>query len=585
MINASKETLKNTNQYKEELKKILNIIEEKHIDMYFNITKEELNKYVEELLDKHELKDEYDLYYYTNVIIKKIFDRFDSHTYLIWNDADFNLPIRLRYIEGKLYITRTDEDNIDLLYGQILKINNVDINKLIEEIKAMTAYSTDGYLQIKIETILYNGIKLMSLPSIKTNIKEFEYEILKDNKIVKRKLTKQTNELIDLNKWKKNYSYEIIDNSIYVVYNACKEDYKGQMQELVNNIKQISEEKNIDSFIIDLRGNMGGNADYIKPLIEFLKGKKVVTLTNNYIFSGGRWALIDLKNIGSIFIGTEIGTTLNCFGNIKVERPSKYILPVSEKYFYYDEKSKSIKQIKEKEDFIEFKNNIDNQKYFEPQIFEPDYYVENTIEDYKNQYDRQLDSALLLINTRMKNDRKEQFLKIQTPEELMEYLDNNISYGWIDRNGKKYINTLSHVRENYRTSTINEIFETGLVTCAEDAKLIKYCLDRLGYETKLYCHRAYETEENFDKTVKMHCFVLFKKDNNWYHFEHSMTPIKGIHKYDTIEEALNWITSKWNKNERKLAEIDDIPEHLTFKELNEYVNQFDIKEFNKTNLR
>ena len=347
--------------------------------------------------------------------------------------------------------------------------------------------------------------------------------------------------------------------------------YKKELKQILN----IIEEKNIENFIIDLRGNMGGNADYIKPLIEFLKGKKVITLTNNYIFSGGRWALIDLKNIGSKFIGTEIGTTLNCFGNIKVERPSKYILPVSEKYFYYDEKSKSIKQIKEKEDFIEFKNNIDNQKYFEPQIFEPDYYVENTIEDYKNQYDRQLDSALLLINTRMKNDRKEQFLKIQTPEELMEYLDNNISYGWIDRNGKKYINTLSHVRENYRTSTINEIFETGLVTCAEDAKLIKYCLDRLGYETKLYCHRAYETEENFDKTVKMHCFVLFKKDNNWYHFEHSMTPIKGIHKYDTIEEALNWITSKWNKNERKLAEIDDIPEHLTFKELNEYVNTFD----------
>ena len=565
--------------YKKELKQILNIIEEKHIDMYFNITKEELNKYVEELLNKHELKDEYDLYYYTNVIIKKIFDRFDSHTYLIWNDADFNLPIRLRYIDNKLYITRTDEDNIDLLYGQILKINNVDINKLIEEIKAMTAYSTAGYLQIKIETILYNGIKLKSLPSIDSNTKEFEYEILKDNKIVKRKLTKQTNELIDLNKWKKNYSYEIIDNSIYVVYNACKEDYKGQMQELVNNIKQISEEKNIENFIIDLRGNMGGNADYIKPLIEFLKGKKVVTLTNNYIFSGGRWALIDLKNIGSKFIGTEIGTTLNCFGNIKVERPSKYILPVSEKYFYYDENSKSIKQIKEKEDFIEFKNNIDNQKYFEPQIFEPDYYVENTIEDYKNQYDRQLDSALLLIKTRMKNDRKEQFLKIQTPEELMEYLDNNISYGWIDRNGKKYINTLSHVRENYRTSTINKIFEIGLVTCAEDAKLIKYCLDRLGYETKLYCHRAYETEENFDQTVKMHCFVLFKKDNYWYHFEHSMTPIKGIHKYDTIEEALNWITSKWNKNERKLAEIDDIPDYLTFKELNQYVNQFDIKEF------
>lgn len=393
-------------RYKKELDKILAIIEEKHIDMYFNITKDELNEYIKELLTKYELKDKYDLYYIANVIIKKIFGRFDSHTYLIWNDADFNLPIRLKYIDNKLYIIRTDEDNRDLLYGQILKINDIDINKLIEEIKDMTAYSTDGFLQIKIETILYNGVKLKSLPSIDSNISEFEYEILIDNHIIKRKLTKQDKDLIDINKIKKNYSYEVMDNTIYIVYNSCSEEYVGQMQELVNEIKQISEENNINSFIIDLRGNMGGNADYIKPLIEFLKGKKIVTLTNNYIFSGGRWALIDLRNIGSKFMGTEIGTTLNCFGNVSRENISKYILPVAFKYFYYDEETKTIKQIKEKEEFVKFKNNSENQIYFEPQIFKPDYYVENSIEDYKNEYDRQLDSALLFLNARMKDEKE-----------------------------------------------------------------------------------------------------------------------------------------------------------------------------------
>lgn len=385
------------NKYREELDKILAIIEEKHLDMYFNINKEELNNYIEKLLSQYELKDNYDLYYIANVIIKKLFGRFDSHTYLIWNDADFNLPIRLKYIEDKLYIIRTDEDNKDLLYGQILKINNIKIEKLIEEIKNMTAYSTNGFLQIKIETILYNGVKLKSLPSIDSNIHEFEYEILIDNQIIKRKLKKQTKDLIDINKMKKNYSYKVMDDSIYIVYNSCSEEYAGQMSELVNKIKKISEEKNIDNFIIDLRGNMGGNADYIQPLIEFLKGKKIITLTNNYIFSGGRWAIIDLKNIESIFVGTEIGTTLNCFGNVSRQIISKYILPVAHKYFYYDNVTKSMKQVKAKEEFIKFKNNSENQTYFKPQIFEPDYYVDNSIEDYKNGYDRQLDSALLLI--------------------------------------------------------------------------------------------------------------------------------------------------------------------------------------------
>ena len=384
---------------KEKLNQILKIIAENHIDMYFNTTKEDLEHYIEETLKKYKLENEYDLYYVVNVIIKKIFGRFDSHTYLIWNNADFNLPIRLKYIDNKLYIIRTDEDNKDILYGQILRINNIDISKLIEEIKEMVAYSTDGFLQIKIETILYNGIKLRSLPSIDDNADEFEYEILVDNQIIKRKLKKQDKDLIRINAKKQNYSYEILEGTIYIVYNSCSEDYKGQMQELVKKIKQISEKNNINNFVIDLRGNMGGNADYIKPLIEFLKGKNAVTLTDNYIFSGGRWALIDLKNIGSKFVGTGIGTTLNCFGNVSRQQPYEYILPVAYKYFYYDEEQRKIITVVGKEKFQQFKSDPQNQIYFEPQIFEPDYYVENKIEDYKAGVDQQLDTALRILKT------------------------------------------------------------------------------------------------------------------------------------------------------------------------------------------
>lgn len=392
------------NKYIDELNKILSLIEENHIDMYFNITKENLNKYIEELLKKYELKNNYDLYYITNVIIKKIFARYDSHTYLIWKNQDFNLPIRLKYVDNKLYIRRTDEANIDLLYGQILKINNIEINKLIEEIENMTAYSTTGWLHSKIEAILVNGIKLKSLPSINSNSEEFDFEILKDNKITKRKIKKQENELIDINKSKKNYSYEILDDVIYIVYNSCKEEYQGQMNEFVNNIKKISIEKNIDKFIIDLRNNTGGNSNIIKPLIEFLKAKNIVTLTNNLIFSSGRFALIDLKNIGSTFIGTQIGTTLNSFGNITREETQNFILPISQKYFYYNENE--IKEVKSKKEFINFKNNLNNKKFFEPQIFEPDFYIENNIEDYKNQFDRQLDYAIKYIKQDNKMKKK-----------------------------------------------------------------------------------------------------------------------------------------------------------------------------------
>lgn len=388
-------------KYKEELKKILSIIEEKHIDMYFTISKEELNKYIEELLTKYELKDKYDLYYLANVIIKEIFGRYDSHTKLVWKNADFKLPIRLKYIDGKVYIIKTSDDNKDMLFGELLSINNIPLEQIIKEIDNTTAYSTNEFLYMQIENTLYNGIKLKSLPSIKTDSKSFVFEILKDGKVVKRKLTKSNEQLYQ----DKNYTYNIIDGVMHIIYSSCREKYEGQMLEFVRNISEESRKNNITKFVVDIRDNSGGNSEIIRPLIEFLRDKDVVTLTDKYVFSGGRFALYDLKKIGSITVGTGVGTTLNCFGNSCVNYIENFILPVSFKYFYYDEVKKAIINIRTKEEFMKFKNNHNNLIYFEPQIFEPDYYVENTIEDYRNKYDRQLYSALFLLNTRYKKIR------------------------------------------------------------------------------------------------------------------------------------------------------------------------------------
>ena len=179
-------------------------------------------------------------------------------------------------------------------------------------------------------------------------------------------------------------------------------------------------------------------------------------------------------------------------------------------------------------------------------------------------------------------DRKNEFLQIRSDSQLMNFMNSNITYGWLDVNKGKHLNNLKKFRETYRISSIDEMLETGLGTCIEQAKMIKYVLDKLGFETKLFCHRGYETTDNFDKDVRMHCFVLFKYKDIWYHFEHSNTPKRGIHRYESIENAINEITSGFNENDiRELTEIPDIPEGLSFKEFNDYVNQFDNKKLTK----
>ena len=574
--------------YRDKIYEILKILEDKHLDLYFSVSKEETLKYIDEVLNKFEIKDKYDFYYVVNVIIKKISGIYDSHTKLLFKDNSRTIPIRLKYINNKLYIIRTDAYNEDLLYSEVLKINGVDVSKLIEEIENMTPYSTKEYLISPIEVSLRTINKLKALPSIDNSCEEYEIEVLKDNQIIKRTLKEleSYDDLIKVNERKNNYSYEIMDDKIYLVYNACKEEYEGQMKEFVNQIKELSETNNINKFIVDLRGNAGGNSDVINPLIDYLNGKEIITLIDEYVFSGGRWAVFDLKNIGSKFVGTGIGTSMNCFGNISKTEMDDFILAVSNKYWYFDKDCNkenfrfAIRNEEVTEEtlsnpfFIPFEEMKKHKKYFISQIFEPDYYVVNSIDAYKNNEDRQLYAAESLLDLK-KGNSLEEFKNIKTPDGLMKFMDDYIIYGWIGNDLKLHVNSLDNFREQYRTSSIEDIILTGLGTCIGQAKLIKFFFDKMGIENKLYCHRSYEIGDNSEKKIKMHCFVLFKSNDKWYHFEHSMYPMKGIHEYNSLEEALEYITSKWPKGERQLTEIDSIPDGLTYKEFNEYVNSFD----------
>ncbi len=181
-----------------------------------------------------------------------------------------------------------------------------------------------------------------------------------------------------------------------------------------------------------------------------------------------------------------------------------------------------------------------------------------------------------------KKDRKKELLEIQNANQLMDFMNSNITYGWLDIKKDKHLNNLKNFREIYRISSIDEILESGLGTCIEQVKLSQFVFDRLGLETKLFCHRGYETTDHFDKEVRMHCFVLFKQNDVWYHFEHSNQPKRGIHPYGSVESAIDDITSGFNENDiRELTEIPDIPDGLSFKEFNCYVNQFDTQKIRR----
>lgn len=171
---------------------------------------------------------------------------------------------------------------------------------------------------------------------------------------------------------------------------------------------------------------------------------------------------------------------------------------------------------------------------------------------------------------------------VNTPEELLNYMNKNILYGWIDKDKNQHINNLKNFRENYRLENIEEIKNNQLGTCIEQTLLEKYWFDKHNIPNIIFCHRAYENEDNYDNEVKMHCFLLYYLNNKWYHFEHSNQPYRGIHEYNSLDDFYTILSERYIEDgkQRILSEFDYPNPGITFKEFNDFVNQFDNIDFN-----
>ncbi|MDD4298707.1 MAG: transglutaminase domain-containing protein [Bacilli bacterium] len=172
---------------------------------------------------------------------------------------------------------------------------------------------------------------------------------------------------------------------------------------------------------------------------------------------------------------------------------------------------------------------------------------------------------------------------ITTPQLLLDYMKENLQYGWIGIDGSKHIENLNGFRSLYLTSSSEQVFKTGLGTCIESAIVAKSWLDSENIDNRLFCHRSCETEDSFDKEVKMHIIILYKEKDKWIHFEHSNRPEQGLHEYNSVESAITDITEGFEASGdiRVLTEITDIPSGLSFKEFNNYVNSFENSKSNK----
>lgn len=75
---------------------------------------------------------------------------------------------------------------------------------------------------------------------------------------------------------------------------------------------------------------------------------------------------------------------------------------------------------------------------------------------------------------------------IKTPEDILEFMNENIEYGWIDINGNKHIREMKNFRRLYKVSSINETLSSKLGTCIEQVYLMHNLLDKINVPSKMF---------------------------------------------------------------------------------------------------
>lgn len=326
--------------------------ETKHINFYHSHTKKELLDYIINYTKTHDLKNDYDFMYMMRSIIKYMGNNLDMGTSIDF--PTFNaLPFRVKFVDGGLYI---DGKNSQYNKGKLLEINGVSVNKIIEEIEGCVTYGTVGGYETKVEKFFLSIDNILSLPSIDSKSDKITFKTNAGSFDIENRPYEQ--EHIEYEK------YSIDGHTLIFKCPYCKEECAPDIQKIEGLVNLYK----IENFVLDLRGNNGGNNSVILPLIKYLKANSfnLTTIVDKGVSSSGQLAMMEMKRMGSNIIGEDIGTQTNYFGGCYSNGTlgnTHFKYSLSKALLYYDENSFRMRGIFTREELNKHKDEVLKLRY------------------------------------------------------------------------------------------------------------------------------------------------------------------------------------------------------------------------------
>lgn len=162
---------------------------------------------------------------------------------------------------------------------------------------------------------------------------------------------------------------------------------------------------------------------------------------------------------------------------------------------------------------------------------------------------------------------KMEYKDIKTPDELLKFMNTNISYGYLGNDGKIYKIDTTNFNDcwydKYILSTTEDILKTGVGNCFDQTEFEREWFINNNYEIKVFYHMVNLPYVN---NYSAHSFLVYKKGDKWCFFEHAWEELRGIHEFDTLGELLKF---EYNKNYKELKKQNIRDDELSYFEIRE----------------
>ncbi|WP_311432890.1 hypothetical protein [Finegoldia magna] len=384
-------------------------------------------------LDKTELEKERDILFNDtsdktlmdlNLDIARIIAKSkNGHSSSVKDFGTSYLPIMIEKIGDKFYIIDASKNYEHLLYKEIIKINDYDINDVYSRIlqycpgeneyikqfnsKYYYAYYSDVYIKEKIidgfefklayidnSKIQTEKLKLQKLDEVK--ILKSNNNVLDDFSIEYKRKQNPRDGFINFFKEKasksKNFYCYNVDSNLVIKYSKCFDNEEFKISQMNEKIGNLLTNNRINNIVIDIRDNSGGYANHVfKFLTQLVKIQDEFPEINFKILIGnGTYSSCTfllgltkqfLNNVQ--FIGEYTGAvpffTSTLGGQIYLGK-SKLLIQLSEGFIYAD------KYVVNPCKIIDLNCREDT--------WYPDMFIENQIEDYAIGNDKVMNYAI-----------------------------------------------------------------------------------------------------------------------------------------------------------------------------------------------